>query len=240
MLVPITRSKLLLVEGKDEIEFFEALLDSIGVDDVETRSVGGITKFKRNVRALKTVSGFHRVKSIGIVRDADCDPAIAFQSIQNSLIAAGLPVPQTPYCSTPGPPKVNVAVLPAADRNGMLEDLCLQTVEQDPSMACVKAFFRCLRRQLNPSDYPRIEAKARVRAFLASRELLEDDCYTCIQDQTGSCDRSLVPEGSVMMVHAFLSSRYKPDLDLGMAAKAGYWNLQDPSIAGIRTFLTQL
>ena len=236
----ITKSKLLLVEGKDEIEFFEAFLDNIGVDDVELRPVGGISKFKRNLKALKTFSGFHRVKSIGIVRDADYDPSNAFQSIKNALTAAGLPVPSTPYCPIPGPPKVNIAVLPAADRDGMLEDLCLQTVEQDPAMVCVKDFFRCLQKQVDPSDYPRTEAKARVRAFLTSRELLEEECYACIRDHIGSCDRSLVSEGAIMKVHTFLASRYKPDLHLGMAAKAGYWNLQDPSLAGIRTFLTQL
>lgn len=51
---------------------------------------------------------------------------------------------------------------------GALEDLCLQSVTQDPAMLCVGVYFQCLQKQglPMPSNLP----KARVQAFLASRQ----------------------------------------------------------------------
>jgi hypothetical protein len=42
---------------------------------------------------------------------------------------------------------------------------------------------------------------------------------------------------AVVRAHALLSSRYKPDLDLGIAAQRGYWPLEHEVFAPVKQFL---
>jgi hypothetical protein len=50
----------------------------------------------------------------------------------------------------------------------MLEDLCLKSVEDDPATECVTAFLKCVADRCGIR--PRPEPKARVHAWLASRQ----------------------------------------------------------------------
>jgi hypothetical protein len=50
---------------------------------------------------------------------------------------------------------------------GMLEDLCLRAIAQDPAMLCVEQYFECL--QQAGLSLPDNMSKAKVQAFLASR-----------------------------------------------------------------------
>ena len=49
----------------------------------------------------------------------------------------------------------------------MIETLCLRSVENDPAMPCVEAFFRCLEERGHP--LPSNLEKARTHAFLSTR-----------------------------------------------------------------------
>ena len=51
----------------------------------------------------------------------------------------------------------------------MLEDLCLAAVADDPAIQCVDEYFICLDQQ-GISQKEIVIAKARLHAFLASRE----------------------------------------------------------------------
>ena len=48
----ITKPKLLLVEGNDEVKLFDKLLADLGLVDVEIRDIMGKTKFRKNIRHL--------------------------------------------------------------------------------------------------------------------------------------------------------------------------------------------
>jgi hypothetical protein len=68
---PITRSRVLLVEGKDEVNFFIALLKHMGIgDDVQVLEVGGKDKFPDELPAFLNDPGFPRVRVYAIVREA--------------------------------------------------------------------------------------------------------------------------------------------------------------------------
>ncbi len=54
---------------------------------------------------------------------------------------------------------------------GMLEDLCLKSVANDPAFPCVKMYFQCVLRAAHRQ--PNHMAKARVHAWLATQ--LEPD-----------------------------------------------------------------
>ncbi len=122
----------------------------------------------------------------------------------------------------------------------MLEDLCLKSVEDDPAMECVQEYFDCISDKLD--DLPKNISKAKARAFLASREFLEDEHFEMIGEclRGGISDDNFVENlsaSSVARIHLFLASRYKPDLRLGEAAKVGYWPFDHPSFGSLIEFL---
>jgi Protein of unknown function (DUF3226) len=164
----IQKSKLLIVEGKDEEEFFGALIADLGLKELQVAGIGGKTKIRQNLKALVRRPSFSRVEVLGVVRDADTDPKGAFQSVRDALAAAQLPTLKKPLQPAKGHPRVNVMILPSSDRKGALEDLCLDAVAADPANNCVDEYFDCLHQKdlVSIKELP----KAKVRVFLSSRE----------------------------------------------------------------------
>lgn len=236
----ITKPKLLLVEGNDEVELFDKLLADLGLVDVEIRNIMGKTRFRQNIKGLPTFTGFGKVTSVGIVTDADKQPQGTFDSICDALEAAGLPRPTAPLQPVGDDPQVAVMILPGDGREGMLEDLCLESVADDPAMPCLEEYFRCLEEQLEAGVFPGNPSKAVVRAFLASMEWLEEAHFEYLQEHLEEYLSELPDAPSVAKVHAFLASRYKPNLDLGIAAQEGYWQLDHPAFAQVKQFLSTL
>lgn len=77
--IEIQKPTLLIVEGRDEELFFEALVRNLGSDGVQVMPIGGKTKLRENLAALVRSPRFAEVASLGIVRDADDRPESAFQ-----------------------------------------------------------------------------------------------------------------------------------------------------------------
>jgi hypothetical protein len=238
-------NKLLLVEGEDEEYLFDALLEDLKLEkNIQVFGVGGKDKFPNDLEKYKkNVPGFEIVTSLGIIRDADNDPQAAFQSVCSALNNAGLPVPNAPLQSKDGPPKVTIMIVPDSDRTGMLEDLCLDSVSDDPAMPCIDQYFECLRgnnRILTENDIP----KARVRAFLVSREWLEIAYFEYLQTCMGNYRPNPVSAATVVpRAHLFLASRYTPDLRLGIAAKKTddrYWQFNHATFDKSKMFLQML
>jgi len=248
-LEPITKPKILLVEGKDEKNLFTALLTDLMLDSIiQVFETKGKDKFDSRLRALKTLPGFNQVISIGVVRDADSDPVSAFRSVCGGLRTINLPEPTTPLqpITITGHPKVTVMIVPNATTKGMIENVCLNSVSDDPAMLCVEQYFQCLQEQhrtLAENDIP----KSRVRAFLASREWLEIAHFEYLQRCMENYEPAIPisPVIAVPKVHAFLASRYTPDLDLGTAAKKSdredkYWRFDHEAFDEIKRFLKML
>lgn len=167
-LTPVNNPKQLLVEGPDDERFFGSFLQHLGLSDIQVRRYGGKDNIGNVLGVLADAIAFAPVQSIGIVMDADNSAASALQSIQDNLRNAGLPAPADLATPAPGPPAVSAFVLPDNSGNGELEDLCLAALAEDPAMPCVDAFIECLHTKRIP--HPRKPAKARMHAFLASRE----------------------------------------------------------------------
>lgn len=167
MAVKIEQPNVLVVEGREEELFFGALIKHLGLQKVQTMPIGGKEQLRRNLRALVLSPGFSEVVSLGVVRDANADPRAAFQSVRDALWAVNLPAPERPLLPVGHSPRVAVMILPDEDTPGMLEDLCLRAVEQDPAMLCVEQYFQCLQQQSLP--LPQQMPKAKVHVFLASR-----------------------------------------------------------------------
>ncbi len=163
----ITELKQLVVEGRDAEEPFRALLGHIGVNGVQIQNFGGISELPVFLRLLCNTPDFNRVTSIGIVRDAETNAVGAFQSVCSALNNASLPVPTQAIVPVEDRPRVSVLILPDGETPGMLETICLWSVENDPAMECVKQYFKCIEQRMG--SLPKNMPKAQVQTFLASR-----------------------------------------------------------------------
>ncbi len=167
---PITSSKLLVVEGRDDICFFEALLNEMKMTGVQVRQLEGKSSFRKKVSGLVKASAFSSIEALGVVRDSDRSPADTFKSVRDALREADLPAPSKclEICQMDDkPPRVGVMLMPRADEPGALEDLLLQSVADDAARPCVDGYFDCLREHGAPAE--RHESKRRVQVFIASR-----------------------------------------------------------------------
>jgi len=166
---PIKSRKVLAVEGKDEENFFDALLQYMNITDFDIRWVGDKDKFPVRFPVLLKTPGFFnpdkspRVSHLAIVRDKDKDEA--FKSISNIVATAGLKPPTKHSTFSDGNPKVGIFIMPGHKVKGtMLEDLCLKTVENHPAMKCVNEFASCV--SALPTS-PKNISKAKVHVFKA-------------------------------------------------------------------------
>jgi hypothetical protein len=167
MAVEITKPNVLVVEGREEVFFFGALINHLGLQNIQIVEMEGKTRLKDRLEALTSLSGFTDVISLGVVRDANANPGAASQSVHDALQAANLPAPERPLVPTGHSPRVTVMILPEEGTPGMLEDLCLRAMAPDPAMLCVEQYLQCL--QQHGLSLPHNTSKAKVQAFLASR-----------------------------------------------------------------------
>ncbi|MGV8120130.1 MAG: DUF3226 domain-containing protein [Candidatus Xenobiia bacterium LiM19] len=162
----INKSTIIVVEGADEENLFESLLKKLGVSDYDVKKVEGKGNFKTKLPTLIKGSGFRsNVKTLLVVRDADENAESAFESIKNIIKKAGLKAPPKPGEFSKGVPRIGIFIMPGSSDKGMLEDLCLRSVEKHPAMKCVNEFSNCISKLDIP---PRNLSKARAQAFLAA------------------------------------------------------------------------
>src|SRR5262249_23500031 len=92
----ISKPKLILGEGVEELLVFEALLDVMKLTDIQVLEYRGKRKLAAFLTALVKLPGFREVTSLGITRDADDNPAAAIDAIRSALErleGSPLPIP---------------------------------------------------------------------------------------------------------------------------------------------------
>ncbi|MBN1844318.1 MAG: hypothetical protein JW810_01460 [Sedimentisphaerales bacterium] len=165
----IKQPKLLVVEGKDDVDFFVNLLDTLNIHNYFVWGIGGKYKFNIDLEDLKSARGFSDLTHLGIIRDRDSDDA--FKSIKNILSRKmGFSEEHLPKKNATfgrGSPRIGIFITPGSNIDGtMLEDLCLKTVENHPAMHCVNQFADCVAALADP---PKNLSKAKTLAFLAAQ-----------------------------------------------------------------------
>jgi hypothetical protein len=166
--IEIKEDNILVVEGYDDERLFAKLIKKLNLLNIQIINTKGVDNIKPYIDAISKLPNFNRVISLGIERDSNGNPNDAFMCVCNALQFANLPVPRRPLEYSDGNPRVIVFISPGRNRQGSLEDLCLESVETDPAMPCVEEYFECLKKQ-NISLTSNI-SKAKVQVFLASRE----------------------------------------------------------------------
>ena len=171
--IQLQKEKLLLVEGKDEEFFFEKLLQKHNIQEIQVIAVYGKQRFRKYFPELKKISGFNKkVSSLAVIHDADKDAYGSFQSICSTLKRNGFTkLPKEPgsfALSDPksSGPKIGVFIIPNNKDAGMLESLCLSTVESEEIKECIDSFMECMKSRCGKE--PKNPAKARCKAFLSA------------------------------------------------------------------------
>ena len=187
----IRKPKLLIVEGNHERDFFTKWLEILNKDNIQVMPIGGKTRFKDTFVELVQQPEILNVISILIIRDADDDPSSAFQSVCDALksdratkfledIGVTLQLPKSAWTFTQNTtPRVGIAILPAKDQIGALEELLLQTIDDDPMSRKSHLFIGDAIETLNNSGHrcppPHRVGKAKIHAFLATFEYPDRD-----------------------------------------------------------------
>lgn len=143
----IDSDRLLLVEGRDEVNLFYALIQHCLVDEpkVQVIDVGGKNNFQRNLKTLHTAFRTHpALRSIGVVRDADDNAEGAFKSVCNHLRNVGYEPPQGHGQFSDSVPSIGVFIVPNGTECGAIETLCRRSREGDNVAKCVDEYLSCL------------------------------------------------------------------------------------------------
>ena len=171
--IQIQREKLLLVEGDDEVGFFEALLKKMNIHSIQIYPVGGKDQFHNKIPLIVRLPDFHNVKKIAFIRDADEDRKAAFDSIFNILLKNGLKPIKEENKFSKSIPSIGIFIMPGRNYNkGTLEDLCLNAVTNDPKIKCVDDYIACIELILG-SKLDKIP-KRKAQVYLAANKHLRN------------------------------------------------------------------
>lgn len=130
-LIKLTEPKLLICEGIDDENFLKSLVKFLEIKDVRVKSYGGKGNLKLFLKTLPTVPGFDQLNSLGVTRDADDSSPSAFQSVENAIKDQEFSI------------KTSIFILPDCTNPGMLEDLCIATLEPEESK-CINQYLECM------------------------------------------------------------------------------------------------
>ena len=147
--VRISADLILLVEGKDEVNLFDALLKHCfdEAPEVQVIPAGGKDKFPRNIQAIRLAAKSRTtLRCIAVVRDADEDANGAFRSISTHLRNAGYVPPRNHAEFSNATPSIGVFIVPDGLEPGAMETLCRRSVEGTNVALCVDEYLRCLER----------------------------------------------------------------------------------------------
>ena len=134
----------LLVEGNDQLNFFEALMKHLSMPVIQMHNFGGVNDLREFLSSFVIARNFAKVRSIGIVRDAERSAGSAFRSVQSALGNASLPAPAYAGQTSSGSPRVSVFILPDNSEPGMLETLLCRTFAGTVEDRCIDDYFACV------------------------------------------------------------------------------------------------
>lgn len=171
MPIEFKSDKLILVEGKDEVNFFKALLKKIGIESDVYDYEGKRNFNKKKFGAIKNSPGFENVKSLVLTMDADNSVENTYECIKNVLgeNETVCPANLNEFVEDNGI-KVGVYIMPDCENQGMLEDLCLKSVEEEDLLRCAEGFLKCVDSSVSDEEKPKNVSKAKAQTFLAGKK----------------------------------------------------------------------
>lgn len=160
----IKKTRLLIGEGTDESNFFDAFLRQLGrAQDVQTMHYGGKDHRRGFLGLLSgTMPEFAQVESIAVTGDADDDYQGVVTRIRTELRDCGLAEPEDGGFAELGGKRIGLFVC-----NRQLETICLNSLAGTPELDCINAFLTCL--NANYGSQNELE-RAKCRSYLAYKD----------------------------------------------------------------------
>ncbi|MCA6072488.1 MAG: hypothetical protein LE178_02995 [Endomicrobium sp.] len=151
-LINIEKTSILLVEGKDEVNFFDMLLKFLNIPNVQSIDVGGVYNFKNKFSVLSKQEKFRDVDKIAFIRDADKQAESALDSLKSSVQSADVrfSINDISLANNNNIKDINgvccgIYIMPDNQSSGMLEDLCIKYMKTDSICHCVEKYISCVR-----------------------------------------------------------------------------------------------
>ncbi|NPA62849.1 MAG: hypothetical protein GXN95_04780 [Methanococci archaeon] len=221
----LTKNKILIVEGEDEKRFFKEFLIFLGIYDVQILKYDGKNNLKNKLKVWIRDSNFKNVIAFGIIIDADNNPYTTFQSVCDILKNVGLNSPQEMYIFSEGIPKIGIYIMPGNFKEGMLEDLCLKTVKDNPLISCVDDLIECANK---------LYKEGKVKEFFGK--------YNYFKSRRFYRNNFLNSNGKIKNIAkaralAYLSIMPEIVNSVGIGAEKGYWNFESEELNELRKFL---
>jgi hypothetical protein len=164
--------KLVLCEGEDDAAVLHGICGAASIEGLSIESIKGRSNLERVVRELPIRSDYSRgaIESIAIIIDAEEDAEASWQKLRNAF-RSGLDVRLPGQGElTDGKPRCGGFVVGMDAGVGMIEDVCLLSVRDEPGFHCLEEYFRCLAERTDVKTY---HSKAKFRAWMASQSEYE-------------------------------------------------------------------
>jgi hypothetical protein len=116
------------------------------------------------LEGFKKLHGFEKVKSLGVVCDAEASASNTLRSLQGALRRHELPIPARPGEFISGSPTIGVLIVPVGRQSGCLEDAVWESLTNHPDKEYVEQF----QRQVDKDRNDNWRAKVRVHAMIAA------------------------------------------------------------------------
>jgi hypothetical protein len=160
--------KLVICEGADDESVLEGICNASGIDGLMIENCKGRHNLERFVSELRIRPEFTRqeVESVAIIIDAEINSEASWQKVRNAVqLGFALPLP-APGEFAGQRPRIGGFVVSGAEGRGMIEDLCLAAVSDQPGYPCLQEYFKCLSERTDKKEY---RSKAKFRAWMASQ-----------------------------------------------------------------------
>lgn len=227
--IPEGKTRLLLVEGRDDRMFFDKLATQLegkaqqvlDQHSFEILPFGGVHKLVNSLELLARDPRYDQITHIGIVRDSDYNTdafasvCSAIRRFNNQPPTTNMPVPIQILIPTQTTPHVSVLTMPL-DSDGTLESVVLEALRDDMIMTCVEDYFTCIQNTETNVDFAKNRLpKSKLAVFIAGK----------------SADRNMatVPDVKRRLLHNIYSMTWLPD---------DFWN--HPAFDAAKAFLKQL
>ncbi|MCX5679792.1 MAG: hypothetical protein NTZ95_03955 [Candidatus Omnitrophica bacterium] len=167
----IEKECILVVEGKNDRNVLLSLCKYLHIEELlHVFFLEGKIDLP-GLNAILNLSDFHtKVKSFGVIRDADDDPSRAFQSVVTFFAKLNLPQPKRggEFASN-AKIKTGIFILPDNNGKGELETIVAKALEIEHSarMECVDSCLKCM--QSKGVDISKAD-KARVHTYIGASE----------------------------------------------------------------------
>jgi hypothetical protein len=157
--------KFVFCEGKDDVAVVNGLASVLNLD-LKVEEYGGKNKLSIFLESLQSRPEFaqQKVSAMAVLRDADENEAAAFQSVISHLQQNKFSYPQANGGFSNGAFKVGVFIV-GVNGQGMIEDLCMNSVANRPEYSCVDNYFACITEKSGRTQF---SSKAKVRVWMAS------------------------------------------------------------------------